>query len=248
MKTLLDADPGPFRIIRITDKGSERRLADLKVGPGDLIEKLEPAEETAPALRIRTSMRSGVIGGEMSLGIWVRHDETVTTLATLSRRARAVVTALSGGRALAETAQILGIREGEEIRLLHRLPPMDYVFSVAGKRERLGEGEAAKIWGRRRLADGTIEDEDLVQLTSLGAGQILLVDRLTAGRRASGHLEGLGIRPGVEITVEGVEPRQTIRMGKAKVVHIRTRPGIEIWLGEGIASYILGEKPPRETP
>jgi len=241
MKTLLDADPGPFRVFRVMDFEGVRRFVDLGVGPGDVVEKLASEEDNAPPLRIRTRERSGVIGAGMGLEIWVEYRGGVVTLASLPRGASGVVTALYGGEGLRETAQILGIRQGEEIRVEHGIPPMDYVVGISGRRVRLGEGEAAKVWGRRRLGDGTVQDEDLVQLTSLGAGQILAVERIAAGHRAMGRLEGLGLRPGVDVEVFGVEPRQGIRLGRAKVVRIRNRFGMELWLGERSAAHILGE-------
>ena len=54
------------------------------------------------------------------------------------------------------------------------------------------------------------------------------------------HLEKLGVRPETKILVEGVEPRQSIGIGRTRVVLIHNPDGMELWLGERGASNITG--------
>jgi Fe2+ transport system protein FeoA len=232
--TLFDAKPGRFRIIRIEGNRLARRLEDFGILPGRVITKIElkSDKETAPAVRVATKEREGVLGGGMSLKIRVDYQGSVTTLASLPPKATGVVKELSGGKFMIDAVGLLGIREGEEVTLLHRLPPMDYVVRVDARRIRVGEGAAAKVWG-------TIEGRP-VQLTALGAGRSFVVDKIAGGMTSLEHFEELGIRPDAKIVVEGVEPRQSLGIGRTQIVRIQGPDGMELWLGEREASYITG--------
>jgi len=232
--TLFDAKPGLFRIMQIQGNRLARRLEDLGILPGTVITKVEvkSGEDTAPAIRIATKERRGVLGGGMSLKIWVDYQGSVTTLASLPPNTTGVVKELSGGKFMVDAVGLLGIREGEEVTVLHRLPPMDYVVRVDGRRIRIGEGAAAKVWG-------TIEGKP-VQLTALGHGRSLVVEQIAGGMTSVEHLEKLGVRPETKILVEGVEPRQSIGIGRTRVVLIHNPDGMELWLGERGASNITG--------
>lgn len=234
MLTIFDARPGRFRVIEIHGSRLARRLEDFGIRPGKIITKIEPEEEreTAPAIRIATKEREGVLGGGMSLKVWVEHQGSITTLASLPPKTTAVVRELSGGQFMVDAVGLLGIRKGAEIEVLHSLPPMDYVIIVDGHRVRVGEGAAAKIWG-------TVEGRP-VQLTALGQGRSLVVDKIAGGWTSAEHLRDLGIRPGSKIVVEGVEPKQDLGMGRTQIVRIQNPDGMELWLGEREAKYVKG--------
>ena len=234
MLTLFDAKPGLFRIKQIQGNRLARRLEDLGILPGTVITKIEVKgdKDTAPAIRVVTKERKGVLGGGMSLKIWVDYQGSVITLASLPPNATGVVKELSGGQFMVDAVSLLGIREGEEVTFLHRLPPMDYVVRVDGRRIRVGEGAAAKVWGTKEGRP--------VQLTALGHGRSLVVDKIAGGMTSVEHLEKLGIIPESKILVEGVEPRQSIGIGRTRVVLIQSPDGMELWLGEREASNITG--------
>lgn len=234
MLTLFDAKPGLFRIKQIQGNRLTRLLEDLGILHGTVITNIEVKgdKDTAPAIRVVTKERKGVLGGGMSLKIWVDYQGSVITLASLPPNATGVVKELSGGQFMVDAVSLLGIREGEEVTFLHRLPPMDYVVRVDGRRIRVGEGAAAKVWGTK--------EGRLVQLTALGHGRSLVVDKIAGGMTSVEHLEKLGVRPETKILVEGVEPRQSIGIGRTRVVLIQNPDGMELWLGEREASNITG--------
>ncbi|MDL1964361.1 MAG: ferrous iron transport protein A [Deltaproteobacteria bacterium] len=232
--TLFKAKPGLFRIIQIQGNRLSRRLEDLGILSGTVITKIKVKgdKDTAPAIRVVTKERKGVLGGGMSLKIWVDYQGSIITLTSLPPNATGVVKELSGGQFMVDAVGLLGIREGEEVTFLHRLPPMDYVVRVDGRRIRVGEGAAAKVWGTKEGRP--------VQLTALGAGRLLVVDKIAGGMTSVEHLEKLGIMPESKILVEGVEPRQNIGIGRTRLVLIQSPDGMELWLGEREASNITG--------
>ncbi len=233
MVTLFDANPGRFKVLRISGHQLARRLEDLGIRPKTVVTKMKGVKETAPALRVATKEREGVLGVGTCLKIWVDYQGSTTTLESMPPKATGVVKELSGGESMVEAVDLLGIREGEEVTVLHRLPPMDNVVTVDGHRMRVGEGLAAKVWGTREGRP--------IQLTALGAGHSLVVDKIAGGKSAVEHLEDMGIRPGVKIVVDRVEPRQIIGMGRTQVVCIRSLEGIELWLGKKEAASIMGK-------
>ena len=234
MLTLFNAKPGLFRITQIQGNRLARRLEDLGILPGTVITKIKVKsdKDTAPAIRVVTKERKGVLGGGMGLKIWVDYQGSIITLTSLPPNATGVVKELSGGQFMVDAVGLLGIREGEEVTFLHRLPPMDYVVRVDGRRIRVGEGAAAKVWGTKKGRP--------VQLTALGAGRTLVVDKIAGGMTSVEHIEKLGIRPESKILVEGVEPRQNIGIGRTRLVLIQSPDGMELWLGEREASNITG--------
>ncbi|MCK5508236.1 MAG: ferrous iron transport protein A, partial [Desulfobacterales bacterium] len=74
--TLFNAKPGLFRIIQIQGNRLSRRLEDLGILPGTVITKIKVKgdKDTAPAIRVVTKERKGVLGGGMSLKIWVDYQ------------------------------------------------------------------------------------------------------------------------------------------------------------------------------
>ena len=233
MVTLFDANPGCFKIFRINGHQLTRHLENLGIRPKTVVTKMKNVKETTPAIRVATKEREGVLGIGICLKIWVDYHGSTTTLESMPPNVTSVVKELSGGESMVEAVGLLGIREGEEVTVLHRLPPMDYVVTVNGPWMRVGEGLAAKVWGTREGRP--------IQLTALGAGNSLVVDKVAGGKSAVKYLEGLGIRFGAKIIVNRVEPRQAIGIGRTRVVCIRSPEGIELWLGKKEAAAIMGK-------
>ena len=80
--------------------------------------------------------------------IVARADGSKTPLYEMNSKEEGKIEALSGGPKLHETLETLGLKIGDRIKFLRKLPPMEYVAVLDKKRHlHLQEGIASKIWG-----------------------------------------------------------------------------------------------------
>ncbi|NCC25037.1 MAG: ferrous iron transport protein A, partial [Deltaproteobacteria bacterium] len=148
------------------------------------------------------------------------------------------VEGLMCGSALEKGLSVLGIQENDRLKMLHRIPPMEYRAVLDGRHVHLSEGAAAKIWvttaGR------------FMQLALAPTGRPLVVERLLGGRRSVGVLESLGLSPGKTITIQEVSPARVAGpYGPCQTV-IFTSSGLRFYLRPDQARSILVRFPTQD--
>jgi Fe2+ transport system protein FeoA len=130
---------------------------------------------------------------------------------------------LTGGPELEGALKTLGLKDGDRITFVRKLPPMEYTTVIAaGGRVRLTEGMAAKIWGR-------MQDKPQ-QFVSARTGKEFHVEEIIGGSRARKMLQTLGVEPGKVLVLESVAQAQSLKMGARNPVVLSSREGLRLFL------------------
>jgi Fe2+ transport system protein FeoA len=219
-------------VVRIADADMRSRLARMGVFPGSQVTRLDE-EVATDTVRLRGPRGEVVLGGGMG-GKIVAHldDGRMIPLAEMNPGERGHIEAITGGTALTEALAALGLCNDDEIEMIRRLPPMQYITLVDGRtRIRLAEGMAAKILGRM----GTIE----CQFANAQAGTEFNVTRIIGGERAARAIDSLGIRVGGELRLESVEKAPSYRMAMGNRFIIASSEGLRLYLRSDQADVII---------
>ena len=184
-------------------------------------------------IRVRGPQGDAVLGGGMTMKIVVHLDDgRKLPLAEMKPDEAGHIEGLTGGRRLESALETLGLKMNDHIRMLRRLPPMEYVAVIESQgRVRLTEGMAVKIWGRMHGKS--------LQFVSSRAGERFHVEQILGGANACQMLGSRGIEPGKILILEGVAPAQNLRMGVRNPVVITSAEGLRLFLNLSDAEQIL---------
>jgi len=231
--SLADAPCGiPLTIVRIADSDMCSRLARMGIYPDSLVTRLD--EEVAlDTVRVRGPKGEVVLGGGMG-GKVVIHmpDGRMLPLSEMRPGECGHIEAITAGGALIEALAALGLENDDEIKMVRRLPSMEYITVIDGRtRLRLAEGMAAKILGRM----GRME----CQFANTQAGADFVVTRILGGRRAGRAISSLGIKVGCLLRLESVEKASSYRMTGGKRFVVSSRDGLRLYLREDQADVVI---------
>ncbi len=236
MLTLEDAHPGDvLRLARVEDNKLAESLKRIGLIPGSTFIKFPKEEIVRQSVRVRGPERDAVLGGGMCTKIIVgKADGGRTSLSRMNRNEEGTIEALNGGPGLINTLETLGFGVGGRIKLLRKLPPMEYVAGMDRKKHvHLQEGIASKIWGVMEGAE--------CQFTSAKVRKEFKVSKLLGGARARKYLTGLGITPGTVLALVGIEQGKRIAYGPGNHLAIETMDGLRIHFGPDEAHVIQVE-------
>ncbi len=237
MITLEEAPAGALlRLVKVIDRKLADSLLRMGLWQGSTLVKVDTEEIVRESVRVKGAggTKGGVVlGGGMSAKIMVQKaDGTKASVAQLERNDEGQIVALTGGPGLRDTLETLGLKIGDPVKLLRKLPPMIYLLVVDRKaRVRIQEGVAAKIWG---VMDGLT-----LQFTSARVDKEFKVLKMLGGSRVKKYLSSMGIDPGVTLILQGIEQGKRISYGPKKHCAIDTQEGLRVYFGSTEASLIL---------
>lgn len=233
MLLTIDQAPGdvPLVISEIGDELLARQLGRIGVQAGDILTRLEDGAAYGP-VRVRSPQGEVVLGGGVAAKVIVHHDDGhKTPVIEMQPGESGHVEGLICGSELAEALGIMGIKENDSLRMLHRVPPMNYLTLVGRQRVQLTEGAATKIWGEM--------DGQAMQFAVTRRGKDFQIIRLLGGRRISTMLDGLGIRPGRTISLEAVTPALAPHHEDKGRIVVAMHSGLRLYLRVDQAQTII---------
>ena len=237
-KTLLTTlSKAPFDVPLVLEKIENEKLAanlyHLGLYEQSVITRLDESMEMY-SVKIRGPKGEIVLGGGMGNKVIVHLDDgrRLPVLDMVSGES-GHVEGFSGGRSVVDTLEFLGIHEDDVITMVRKLPHMNYVTRVVGRRRRvrMGEGDAAKLWGDM---DGRHLQ---FSMASVGAG--FMVRKVLGGRRAAKRMSAMGIWSGSELVLEQVEPADSVGFEGDGPVVISTDDGLHLHLQDRQGDSIL---------
>ena len=202
----------------VRDQGLARELGRLGLSPGVALTRMEDEGGLIRPVRIRGPRGEAVLSGNMASGLVVHLDDNrIVPLLEMEPRDKGHLEGVtcSPGSAMADTFKTLGLKENDTVEMLHRIPAMEYLVLVEGKKRiSLSCGLAAKIWGRSQGRE--------LQLAVAGAGKEFRVEQLLGGTPAQERIKGLGLTPGASLVLEEVRPAQAVRLAACDPVVVST--------------------------
>lgn len=231
--TLAEAPIGAMLIIEeIVGLEFASRLSRLGLYAGASIRRLPQETAIGPA-KVRGTMGDVTLSGWLAGYIVIhRDDDCRLPLLECEPGATGHVEGISGQTFIEDSLQALGIREGDRITLLRRLPPMLYQATVNGKQNvAINEVMAAHILGETA--------GEQAQFSSVGKGEIFTVKKILCGEDADVFLAGQGIIPGVELVLSKVSTRQNISIASSTAIACVTSVDLSLFLRERDAECIF---------
>ena len=233
---LTDAPSGePLVLTGVVDPDLALRLRRMGLFEGSEIVRLDQEVLVQP-IRVRGPRGEAVLGGGMAMKIVVHLDDgRRLPLTEVQLGESGHIEGITGGTALSDTLEVLGLQPDDRIEVTRKLPPMEYITVVEpGDRVLLTEGMAAKSWGRM--------DDWLCQFVSARVGQGYHVIEILGGTNARRMLRSRGIEPGKTLVLQAVAQAQTLQPGVRNPVVISSREGLRLFLEREDGERILVRK------
>ncbi|MEA2059679.1 MAG: ferrous iron transport protein A [Thermodesulfobacteriota bacterium] len=241
MKTTLNQAPfnETLRLAEIDNPGLLLRFQHIGLYKEDLLTRLDEEILVMP-VKVKGSKGERVLGRGMATKVVVHLDDgRKFPLAELKPGTSGHIEGIVGGTRLADALATLGLENKDEVKLIRRIPPMEYtalVGSISPERVHLSEGIAAKIWGTMR--DGSL------QFSAAARGKPFHVKKILGGEKAhkAVFMHG-GIAPGVIMKLEGVKSAEIISVNRQiDPVIIVTHGGLRLMLEKNTCGSIWVEK------
>lgn len=218
-------------LISVDDDQLRLRLERIGVTSGTQITLMEEEARMQP-VRIKGKKGEAVLSAGMAAKVVVHHDDDhKTPVFEMRPGEKGHIEGLTAGSSLERTLAILGFAEGDSLELVRCLPPMDYVTLIDGKRIRLVEGMASKIFG---TVDG-----NSTQFVLVGRGKSFMVTDILGGRKAAATIANVGIAVGVEIMLERVEQAQSAPTRCCSNFLVQTAEGLRFFLKKDQADSVV---------
>ena len=198
----------------------------------DLHSEIIRLDETlaVQTMRIQTENGPRILSGGMGLKTVVHLDDgRRVPLHDMEAGETGHVEGATGGRDFAKSLSSLDLHENDQITLVRKLPPMEYLVTLNHtKNICLSEGDAARIIG---LSNGTKS-----QFSLAPSRNEFVVAALLGGVKSISRLQKMGIEEGTSLTLNTVRARQTITINGEHQLMINSRDGLHLHL-----SYSAGK-------
>ncbi|XPV75054.1 MAG: ferrous iron transport protein A [Desulfovibrio sp.] len=221
-----------LRVEKIADIELKRNLSCMGIYLGSSLAVLD-REVALQCVRIRGPQGEVVLSGGMGGKIVVHMDDgSMQPLSEMVPGAQGHIEGLTGGKTLADSLAVLGLKNDDRIEFIRSLPGMEYVVSLEGVgRIRLAEGLAAKIIGK--MGDITC------QFANAQSHASFEVTALIGGDRAQKALRTLGIDSGTKLVLEHVVKARSYWMSGKDRIAVITRDGLRLFLRKDQADVII---------
>jgi len=221
---LKDAPSGqPLEVVAISNHELAQELA--RTGLQEGVELVKSARDIPLAtLRVRGPKGDAVLSGKMASIIMVHLDDgRKAPLLELEPGEQGHVEGLTATTPITKAFATLGLRENDRITLVRRLPPMDYIALMDGRRRlKISEDVAAKIWGRMGGRE--------LQFSMTKSGEPFEILELFGGPPRQAQMRAMGLAQGKRLVLEGVEQAQTVSLGEQHPVAVTTVDGLRVLL------------------
>lgn len=232
--SLLDAPiHADLEFIEITNPDLAIWLERLGLFIGDHIIRHDEEINYHP-VRVRGSKGDVIVpaGLGMKVLVHVESNGERKPLVEMKRDEDGHIEAVSCGKGCNKAMEHLGIEEGVDVTFIRSLPHMDYITIVEGKRTRLTEGEAARLWG-------TSGEGEEMQFYFAPQGKPFSIKEIIGGRKVTEHLRTHGITAGSTVVLESIHQAQSLHKPGVEPITITSTGGLRLHLSPEQASKII---------
>lgn len=222
----------PLVLVSSTDPELSQRLNRMGIFIGTKLVRLQE-EVSVQSIRLAGPYGEVVLAGGMAMKTIVHtQDGRKLPLSELHPGEQGHIEGLTGGTALAHALEVLGLISDAPVRVLRKLPPMEYITLLhTGGRIRLPEGMAAKIWGEMQGRH--------TQFVSARVGVPFHVKEILGGQRAIEMLRRRGVELGRSLRLEGVTNVQSLHMAVQTPIVISSADGLRLYLDAKMGKHLI---------
>ncbi len=218
-------------IVEIRENKLADRLEGMGVSVGDILIRLNEQAAHGP-VKVKSPTGEVVLGAGVASKIITHHDDGhKTPIIEMQRGEKGHVEGLVCSDDLERSLAVLGVVENAEITMVRPLPPMEYQAIVDGRRIRMYEGMAAKIWGEM--------DGRSMQFTASARGKSFTVSQLLGGGRAVRLLRQEGVEPGKTLVLDSIKPAPAMGRGGRNQSVFMAGSGLRLYLRPDQAEMIF---------
>jgi len=224
-----------YTIADIKSEELSMKLASYGLFKNSIITKIDPETMQYATLKISTKRGTASIPGRLAKDVHVRSGRgALKSIYDLEEGKSANVEEIDGCEKTAARLKELGIEKGVRLKLLRYLPHMEYIVLVNNRsRVRLSEAVAASVIGESLNMHK--------QFSFARKGRLFTVKSIVAGEKVTSYLENIGIKSGVEIILEGIEPGKYIPFEDEGTILIYATEGFHFRLSTATAEKIIVE-------
>lgn len=234
MLSLQNAESGySYKIKNNIDAILAQKLALIGLYKGSYLTKLDLDDISYPTVKVDTKDGVKILSGHLAKHITARSGSgAVKPFYEFSPQSTIITQSLGSCNKNISRLNAVGIKEKMRLRLLKNLPHMEYVVTVNHKnRVRIPEAIAAVIIGK------SVQRNDF-QFSFASKGVPVVVTTIAAGKKITNFLNGVDIKVGSEIILEGIESGKRIDLDPQHDVVIYTHEGLIVTMSNATASMI----------
>ncbi|SDL05651.1 Fe2+ transport system protein FeoA [Maridesulfovibrio ferrireducens] len=223
----------PLILKTITRENLKNRLERMGLRTGCELKIMSEDSILCP-VRVKGPKGEVLLAAGMASKIIIHHDDGhKTPVFEMRKGEKGHIEGLTAASCLENSLKTLGLSEGDNIEFIRCLPSMDYHIVVDGKSTHITEGMAAKVWG--------VCGKEECQLATCGKREIFETKSILGSPRVAEKLSFFGIKPGINIRLENVEPAKDFRMSHNEHIIILSNEGLRLHLRSDQAEAILVE-------
>ncbi len=226
---LSDAKSGGFyKILSVKEPELARRLGAYGIFAGTIVSKVGRGDIELATLKISTEDGTKALSGSLARHLFYK-SPSGEKRSIYEQEAGADFTVVVPKMALKD-ASMLGIKGGDTIQVIKKLPHMEYITLIGHKtRCRLSEAHAACIIGDGRQFSFASKNRDFI------------VDTLLSQETYSQVMAVNGIEKGTVLNLEGIETGKSVHLDDYPDMVICTVEGLRVFISEKTAEKITAE-------
>lgn len=235
MKDLRNADIFTnLRIVQISDNGPAEKLSAYGVGINSYVVKIDSDSCKHATLKVFGRQKNITVPGRLAGHVTLRISKSRETkkLYDIAEGKSGTVDEIDDSGGIKEKLAVIGIKEGMRLKLLRRLPHMEYSVLVENKRRvKITEATAAAVIGKI--------DNRKKQLSLARKGKPFTVEAIAQEGHPDNFLSASGIVPGAVLMLEGIEAGKDIRLDGGDDIYIYTVEGFRLSISNDTARKII---------
>ncbi|MCD8553446.1 ferrous iron transport protein A [Seleniivibrio sp.] len=226
---LSDAKSGGFyKVISVKDAELARRLGAYGIFAGTIVSKVGRGDIELATLKISVKEVTKALSGSLARHLFYK-SPSGEKRSIYEHETGTDFTVVVPKTAAKDMAR-LGIKGGDTIQVMRKLPHMEYITLVGHKtRCRLSEAHAACI-----LGDGK-------QFSFASKSRDFIVDELLSQETYAQVMSVNGIQQGTPLTLEGIETGKSVHLDDYPDMVICTAQGLRVFISESTAEKINAE-------
>lgn len=232
-KALTEAPFGEqLKLARISSPSLGMRLQRMGLFEGSVI-TLHDEEIRVQPVRVRGPEGERVLGSGMASKIVVHlDDDRKFPIVEMEPGDSGHIEGITGGTALSEALDILGLHNEDRITFIRKLPPMEYVvITDKNKRISLSESMAAKIWGQ--------SGETAMQFVSAPRGIKFHVRKILGGKKIIQFFKARDVVPECTLISETIKPATILYMNRENPLIVSSASGLRLYLKREDGAHIF---------
>lgn len=219
---------GFYKIVNVKDPETARRLSTYGIFGGSVVSKVSRGDIELATLKIVAHDGTKAVSGSIARHLFYKSSSGEKR--SIYEHEPETEFAVVVPKMITADMKKLGIKSGDSIKVIKKLPHMEYVTLIGRKtRTRLSEAHAACILGGGK------------QFSFAGKNREFIVDSLISYDTYGSLMTAWGINEGTVLVLEGIEAGKSVHLDNYPDMVICTAEGLRVFISVHTAEKITAE-------